>query len=639
MNAADIESVSIHPAIGIARVGNSPDAWFYAPDVRGAVPQDPDDFRDMGMRIKRQVARFRVYAKLKNGDVQEVTSHDAKITWRVEVANLKAGWYEYLFPMDLPAEIVKLPRRRNPRVGVVDRHHLDIRPVAKTISGADVEGAQYQFNDGAFFGKEVYLGELRTDAKGRLLFFGGRGISAPRLEGTKPTTFANNDDWHDDVCDGPVRAEVEIGGVAFTAAPAHVVVTPPNYGPGLFGIVTMDDVVQELFVNQGWFPEPAMTSFTCDIWPIFDRFSGHQWVNDGILLVAGQGTPLDARDPEVIARMTDTASTGDSFRRAVFALFRRTEPPQALSEGLPPFYGDTYGDDVDETREGLLLTSLQYRHLQRWADGNFDSDWRGFPKVADFDTLPPAEQCQELDRAGLYECLGGPFHPGIEMTWPLRLATLWKAPYRLRTLAEGEAVRQDFGPILSREAALAADGPHGSCGAGSMTRWMGVPWQTDEASCDSGRPYTPSLFLSTPSFWGARVPNQILPFEAFSIATAPDQSAMQAQRHFSARRGWLRDIDSGNYLARIDRMVSRWWQVGLVTAKSPPHGSGLPEPCFVETGRAPAATNDDPTLKLAWNVLALAQEDVAGLAGAIEAAKDKGPKPTPTYPRYGRGEV
>ncbi|OWK22198.1 hypothetical protein AJ88_15800 [Mesorhizobium amorphae CCBAU 01583] len=63
MKAEDIETLSIHPAIGIARVGNAPDDYFLAAEVRGGTPQDAQDFRDSQGRIKRQGARFRVYAK------------------------------------------------------------------------------------------------------------------------------------------------------------------------------------------------------------------------------------------------------------------------------------------------------------------------------------------------------------------------------------------------------------------------------------------------------------------------------------------------------------------------------------------------------------------------------------------------
>ncbi|MCQ9376077.1 LodA/GoxA family CTQ-dependent oxidase [Methyloversatilis sp. XJ19-13] len=636
MHAEDIQSLSIHPSIGIARIGNAPDAWFLAAEVRGGVPEDPDGYRISGGMIKRQVPRFRVYASLKSGEVREVTAAEGRLTWRVQVANLKAGWYQFHFAMDLDTSYVDEPQKRNMAWAGQARDSLNIRPATREISGPNQHGAQYRFDDGTFFGKRVYLGELQTDEAGRLLFLGGVGVSEPRLHGARPTTFANNDGWHDDTCDGPVRARFEIDGQFFEAKPAHVVVAPPNFGPGLFGVVTMDDVVRDLYIRQGWIDKPTSTSFSEDIWPIFDRMSAHQWVNDGVLLLAGQGTPLDARDPAVITRLANTSSQVAAFREAVLALFR-PQPPQDQSAGLPPFYGDTFGDSVDAALEYLPVTETQYAHLRRWAEGRFASDWTGIPQLPVFDALTPEQQIEELDRASMHECLGGPFHPGIELTWPFRLATMWEAPYRLRTLPEGEPVRQDYGPVLTKEVALAHDGPHGASGPGSLTRWLGVPWQTDEASCNSADLYTPSLYLSSPSFWGARVPNQVMPAEALELAILPGQPELQRQRHFSNRRLWLRDIQGRGYLERIDSMVSQWWRLGMVEAKSPPPGIGLPDPCFVETGRWPRFSQGDFTLKLARDVTALYQhEPPAPVAGPTRASVAE---PEPTFKRFNRGEI
>ena len=78
---------------------------------------------------------------------------------------------------------------------------------------------------------------------------GGFGASASYLK--KPaTTFANNDGWHDDTSDGWVRATVRIGGKTMEAEPAAVAVTPPNFGQGLYGVVTMYDVVYDLFCRD-----------------------------------------------------------------------------------------------------------------------------------------------------------------------------------------------------------------------------------------------------------------------------------------------------------------------------------------------------------------------------------------------------
>ncbi|WP_323769808.1 LodA/GoxA family CTQ-dependent oxidase [Antarctobacter sp.] len=646
MTPDQIDRIAIHPAIGIARIGNSEDGYFFAPEVIGETPNDPDGYRDADGRIKRQVARFRIYATMTSGEVREITAKEAAINWRVEVANLKAGWYEFQHCMDLPPEQVFEPPQRNANFDGDDRERLSIRPTARQVSGCNAQAEP--FNDGDFFGKPIYLGELRTDEAGRLMFFGGRGKSEPIVPGTKPVTFANNQGWHDDTCDGPVRATVTIGGQDFEATPAHVVVAPPNFGPGLFSVVTMDDVVRDLFFREGILEPPTETSFTRDIWPIFDRMTGHQWVNEGILLLAGQGTPLDARNPNVVSLLCDPTPDGEVFRRSVFNLFRDSFTQALDPAALPPFYGDTYGDRfpdgklVNPAREDLFLTQTQYRHLQNWAHGQFQSDWQGIPPIPAFHDIPEQDRPRELDRAALHECLGGPFHPGIELTWPMRLASMWNPdmPYRLRPLPEGEPVRQDYGLKLTREQALAYDGPWGPTGAGSLTRWMGVPWQTDEASCNSGLVYTPSRYLSSPSFWGARVPNQVMPIEAYNIAITPGLAPLQVQRHFSNRRFWLRDLQGTGYAERIDNMVHKWWMTGLVEAHTPPEGSGLPDPCFVETGRAPSFSRNDPSLKLAQDVINLTLEEEV-LAARVERleAEERKEVAQPTDRRFGRGEV
>ncbi|OWK22194.1 hypothetical protein AJ88_15780 [Mesorhizobium amorphae CCBAU 01583] len=76
----------------------------------------------------------------------------------------------------------------------------------------------------------------------------------------------------------------------------------------------------------------------------------------------------------------------------------------------------------------------------------------------------------------------------------------------------------------------------------------------------------------------------------------------------------------------------------LVTAKSPPEGSGLPDRCFVETGRLPAFSKGDPTLLLATNVTTLGQHADEAL-GAIVRKTTEEVAAKPEYVTYGRGEV
>jgi L-Lysine epsilon oxidase N-terminal/L-lysine epsilon oxidase C-terminal domain len=643
LKVEEIKQVAIHPAIGIARVGNAPDGYFLAPEVPGEVPVDPDDFRDADGRIKRQAVRFRIYATLKSGEVREVTANDCRIEWRVEIANLKAGWYEFNNAMDLPANLVMDCTRRNPDVTGLGRASLDIRPSAISISGRDVSGPDYRFDNGRFHNRLVYLGELRTDSVGRLIFLGGQGISNPRVPGTKPTTFANNHGWHDDVSDGPVRATLTVDGQSIEAEPAFVVTAPPNYAPGLYGCVTMDDVVRNTFADLGWLTFPDEPSFTQDIWPIFDRMSGNQWVNSGIYGLLGHGSLIDARDPTVIAKLADASSAGETFRQNVFELFRLPDQAVARNDALPPFYGDTFGDFDKLGRADLSVLPSMYQLLAKWAAGDFVADWAGFPVALPLENLPLEAQPEVLDRAGLYDCLGGPFHPGIELTWTMRWPGMWKEKYRLHILPEGMPVRQDYGDRLTRSVALAVDGPHAASGPGSLTRWMGIPWQTDEASCDSGGLYTPSRYLSSPSFWGARVPNQVLSRLSFELLGNTAISAVQRQKHFNRREVWTRDINGRNYLERIANMVEEWWEIGIVIPETgPPDAAsvGMPEQFHVETGRSAKYTGDDPTLDLLKAIENLHQTvPTAARAGLAPSHIGITRERKPPFRQYGRGDI
>src|SRR5581483_4451113 len=133
---------------------------------------------------------------------------------------------------------------------IVERGPLRIDPGPRSVGGANANAdggdPAAAFDSGTFFGAPVPLGELRTDAAGRLLVFGGTGRSTPAVPGLLATTFANNELWHDDTSDGPVDATVRIGGRDIPTTGAWVVVAPPNYAPGIQSVVTMYDVMFEV---------------------------------------------------------------------------------------------------------------------------------------------------------------------------------------------------------------------------------------------------------------------------------------------------------------------------------------------------------------------------------------------------------
>jgi hypothetical protein len=121
-------------------------------------------------------------------------------------------------------------------------------------------------------------------------------------------------------------------------------------------------------------------------------------------------------------------------------------------------------------------------------------------------------------------------------------------------------------------------------GPGTLTRWMGVPWQTDEASCMAG--YELGTYLPLPSFWAARVPNQVLSDRAYRRLMDTSLPTGQRLKHFDNRQEWLRFFGP-SYARRINDNVTNWWRVGIVTEQTGPADHAehhLPERLWVETG-------------------------------------------------------
>jgi hypothetical protein len=216
-----IAFVKIHPSIGIARIGNSPDEFFMGPEIPGAKKKPPGGYKDAQGRVKRQAARFRIYAYNKNGKlIQEIDSSKANISWTVRLTNKKAAWHRF-------EGLKKSTPKRNALVN--DRSSLVIDPGPRTLIGNNKSAL---FDTGTFMSTPVKLGEIRTDSKGRLIVLGGYGHSAsPINTSLKPNEFANNDGWFDDVSDGPVNANVTMKGSekVFQATGSWVICAPPDF--------------------------------------------------------------------------------------------------------------------------------------------------------------------------------------------------------------------------------------------------------------------------------------------------------------------------------------------------------------------------------------------------------------------------
>jgi hypothetical protein len=183
-------------------------------------------------------------------------------------------------------------------------------------------------------------------------------------------------------------------------------------------------------------------------------------------------------------------------------------------------------------------------------------------------------------------CLGGPFHPGCEMTWPMRNYTLYTEPFRIRRWPAGSA-KTDYGDFLKPEQVYSqSDGP--TVGGplyfqapGDITRWMAVPWQTDTSSCRSG--YAPQYDPYLPTFWPQRVPNQVLTEKTYEkiLNSPPEEGWIEFQK----RAIWYRFLGPDfDYLGQIDTMIHRFGDLGIVERRPGPGSPELPAEMYVETG-------------------------------------------------------
>jgi hypothetical protein len=441
----------IHPAIGIARVGDSPGEFFVGPEAPGVPPtlKKPGDrsagtgkYKDTRQRIKRQGARFRIYEYLADDAgavtrMREITGADADIEWTVHLANRKAS-----------APMLDGAHRRNPGV---PENELVIDAGAHRIGGL----AQPMRELRGTFAKniDVKLGDLLTDADGRLIVLGGHGASQS-LPDSPLGHFADNDGWCDDVADGPVRATLRLHDTPdpVSADPAWVVVAPPDFAPAIENVVTLYDAVCAVmarFDPRLAVSDAATVSFTRDIYPILRRVSNLHWVSKVAARRHGEG-----KVHHFISNLAALASNHADHAGAREDVFLALRAPDGTGGGNMPKLPAL----AVSKAPGAALTEQQYARMKRWSEGRFEADWVGHePPPRPLDQLPDAERPHALDRAALEACVGGPFFPGIEVSQVMLDDATYDAARPFR-------INERMPP-------------------GGLTARMAVPWQADFNDC------------------------------------------------------------------------------------------------------------------------------------------------------------
>jgi hypothetical protein len=504
--------IRIHPAIGIARLGNSPKEFFLGPEIPGVYPR-VDKYRDSKMLLKRQGARFRLfeYYGKDNKRFREINAGDPRIKsirWTVHLVNSKAAgrFFAGILHQD--------SRLRNEKHS---RHSLVLDGKPATVEGTnqkrDICCEKFIHKK---FPSPLRLGTLLTDRKGRLIVLGGHGQSGTLVHSPldkEGDDFANHDNWYDDISDGPVVATIlwKSGRRTTIRTRAWVLVAPPKYAPSLENVITLYDVLyqkaldEKLIKTADPLAPKAKPSFTKDIYPILRRAYEMRWV-----FARAQVGHEDELD---LTRLRKSDFRKLQLRaKHIFDQFRRpadvpTKPGSGTGH-MPYIWSDIF--DMDTPDDDLhpvnaTLTRHQYEVMQAWSTGHFISDWPRTRKIKR--KITPAG----LDRAALEACVGAAFFPGIETSFHIRDRFRYVEPFRL---------------------------DHKTVKPGDVTQPMSLPWQTDFVDCSDGD--------SPLVWWPAQRP--------VDVRSGPEKDPER----------WARDFQAGTEDVDPEGMVRDWWRLGLL---------------------------------------------------------------------------
>jgi hypothetical protein len=165
--AVIIAEIRIHPAIGIARVGNSKTEFFVGPERKwDRRAPEGGKYKDEKGRIKRQAARFRLFAYDEHDTATElVVRPGIEIEWTVHLVNAKAA-----------ARKFDSASTRNSGYSHAELEDLVIDPGPRTVgwTGEEAVFDSGEFKLNRYRAEKVRLGGIRTDEAGRLLVLGAR---------------------------------------------------------------------------------------------------------------------------------------------------------------------------------------------------------------------------------------------------------------------------------------------------------------------------------------------------------------------------------------------------------------------------------------------------------------------------------
>ncbi|MEM9463193.1 MAG: LodA/GoxA family CTQ-dependent oxidase [Myxococcota bacterium] len=517
----------------------------------------------------------------------------------------------------------------------------------------------------------LYEGQIRERYKGTLIVYAGDGASASLNPSDLNTNFADNSNWYDDICDGRVTATLTAKDgseptktLDDARSAAWLVTAPPNYAPQIDPLATMFD----LTTGAAYTPqqEPPYAPSLSLVLPLMFRLYRMQWVNLGDFLAPSFRETIDQLTKEGKLKYLYTKEPkpeADKVREEIFALFRNPAypvnnepiiPSQEQTDidnrgvgtdplGLPYYPGDGV-DYPGSPAQWFAIPPVLYAQLENWRDGKFDTP----PGLATAKTMDdigkfyqqcfadaakePNKQALLMTRAVLDTLYGGGFHPGVELTWPMRHNAIYAENelvypavlerdnhrygfYGLREIRlnaadparQGEIFFNDFGFQMDAEDIRESLDPTNekhwlwTITPGDLTKWMGIPWQSDAGSCQAV--FTEEQY-PVPAWWAANLPVYVLPKASLDKLEDPDIVDDTKQYIYANRLAWLHTANTGfigyhaqgGYTNGLISMVYQWNKIGVVTGRPRPKSAeglkGIPEVLYVafEPGDADGST-------------------------------------------------
>lgn len=600
----------------------------------------------------------------------------ASIEWHAHIANKKPIWYTFAelqgdleFGDNNSYENQNIPVNNSAVTGKDARQKLIIDPGPRSIAWSNkgrahdkdkgpqpVAFSRYNIPDsyphGSFpdpsNGKQQIdtLGELRMDSKGNLIALGGFGS----VTGSAAiTSFRGAAGYWDDIADGYVFARITMSdGSVHETDSAWLIVGSPKYAPEIVNITTLADTMEDVAIRKNgarpdifpggqsddyWPVDPRnrytplqgfnpdyVVNFDADVKPIMDRMSLYKFVANVPTMDSFANPKFDVRDPR---------AGNFAKRMAYFNMFRMPLLPKDYEEFYPTMSKGPaqlfalHDNDPDKlsglpmmplnsgdnsvTNQGPIykfgtLSPTQYFYLFQWAMGKFTTD-----------APAPVPETDVIDRVDAGNCIGAPFSPGIEVTWSVRSAALYKAPLHLKLAHASDGydvmtkVYEIEGLSLERDECFG-----GGCEPGDLTKRMAIPWMADFHECTVQTPNISNIHVNQlsdgsgievpPAFYVYWWPPQS-PFNVMTDTASPSDQVLDA---------FVSDIDGQTIVPKGQNveyqrgitsaasMIKSWFMLGFLINR------GTAEvPYIVETER---------------NFDQLAQSHILQIAAAAAAA-------------------